>query len=451
MHEKMAEWPIKKLVISMSGPAVISMTVQGLYNVVDGFFLARLGQSVITAIAIVIPFFYIVFCIGIALGIGANSLISRRLGAKKIQEAGEVVEVTLLITCILGIIATIGGVVFSAEFMSIFTADSKVIVAGSEYISALSWFFIPILGAITTEKMIQATGEMKFPMYTSVLGGVINMILEPIFIFGLWGAPKMGIIGASVASGIGVLVTVVLNLYKLYVSEKTLNIHFSKKLSLKTAGSILSIGIPTFFMQALVSIAMMYMAYMLAKEQAAVAVLGIYSRINQFIVLPVVGVAQGTMPILGYSYGARNQKRFTHTFNVTWLSITTFMLVCLVLLEIFATPVLKVFNASPAMLEIGPRIFRIIALSFIFMGTAFTVNTAFFAIGKARQALFASVLRQLIGVVGAAFILIKFFGIYYIWWAYPIAEVLAFIYVAVTCAKIYKNEILKLSEVELRV
>ena len=161
MHEKMAEWPIKKLVISMSGPAVISMTVQGLYNVVDGFFLARLGQSVITAIAIVIPFFYIVFCIGIALGIGANSLISRRLGAKKIQEAGEVVEVTLLITCILGIIATIGGVVFSAEFMSIFTADSKVIVAGSEYISALSWFFIPILGAITTEKMIQATGEMK--------------------------------------------------------------------------------------------------------------------------------------------------------------------------------------------------------------------------------------------------------------------------------------------------
>ena len=228
-------------------------------------------------------------------------------------------------------------------------------------------------------------------------------------------------------------------------------IHFSKKLSLKTAGSILSIGIPTFFMQALVSIAMMYMAYMLAKEQAAVAVLGIYSRINQFIVLPVVGVAQGTMPILGYSYGARNQKRFTHTFNVTWLSITTFLLVCLVLLEIFATPVLKVFNASPAMLEIGPRIFRIIALSFIFMGTAFTVNTAFFAIGKARQALFASVLRQLIGVVGAAFILIKFFGIHYIWWAYPIAEVLAFIYVAVTCTKIYKNEILKLSEVELRV
>lgn len=197
MHEKMAEWPIKKLVISMSGPAVISMMVQGLYNVVDGFFLARLGQSVITAIAIAIPFFYIVFCIGIALGIGANSLISRRLGAKKIQEAGEVVEVTLLITCILGIIATIGGVVFSAEFMSIFTADSKVIAAGSEYISALSWFFIPILGAITTEKMIQATGEMKFPMYTSVLGGVINMILDPILIFGLWGAPKMGIIGAA--------------------------------------------------------------------------------------------------------------------------------------------------------------------------------------------------------------------------------------------------------------
>lgn len=451
MHEKMAEWPIKKLIISMSGPAVISMTVQGLYNVVDGFFLARLGQSVITAIAIAIPFFYIVFCIGIALGIGANSLISRRLGAKKIQEAGEVVEVTLLITCILGIIVTIGGVVFSAQFMSMFTADRQVIAAGSKYISALSWFFVPIFGAIATEKMIQATGEMKFPMYTSVLGGVINMVLDPILIFGLWGAPKMGIIGASLASGIGVLATVILNLYKLYLREKTLNIRFCRKLSFQTARSILGIGIPTFFMQALVSISMMYMAYMLAKEQASVAVLGIYSRINQFIVLPVVGVAQGTMPILGYSYGARNQKRFIHTFNVTWLSITAFLLTCFVFIEIFATPLLRVFNASSAMLAVGPRIFRIIALSLILMGIAFTVNTTFFAIGKARQALIASVLRQLIGVVGAAFILIKFFGIHYIWWAYPIAEVLAFIYVAVTCTKIYKNEISKLSEVELRV
>ncbi|MHB8063369.1 MAG: MATE family efflux transporter, partial [Ruminiclostridium sp.] len=317
--EKMGTMPIGRLLASMSVPAMMSMLVQSLYNVVDSFFVSKLGKEAFEAVSIAFPMQILVIAFAVGVGIGTNSLIARKLGEGKLDEATITARTGLFLAIVNAAIFVVIGLVFSGPFISMFSDNSKVISLGTTYLTIVTACSAGMFIEILCSKTLQATGNMTIPMISQLIGASINIILNPILIFGLFGFPKLGIAGSAIATITGQLtaMTYVITMFRV----KSHDIHLTLrglKVKKENVIDIYKVGAPTIVMNAIASVTTTSLnAILMSFSESAISILGIYFKLQSFVFMPVFGLTQGAMPIMGYNFGANKKKRFYHTFYLS--------------------------------------------------------------------------------------------------------------------------------------
>ncbi len=442
-ENKMGTEPVAKLIISMSLPTMFSMLIQSCYNIVDSIFVAQIGESALTAVSLAFPIQTLLIAVGVGTGVGINSLISRKLGQKKFDEANSVADHGLLLGLASWIIFAIFGLFFTKMFFTSFTSDPEVIAMGTSYTSIVTIFSFGMLIQICAEKILQATGNMTYPMISQLIGAIANLILDPILIFGLLGFPALGVAGAAIATVIGQILGMIFCLFILFTKNHEVKINLKNfKFKGYVIKDIYAVGFPSIIMQSISSVLVMGLnSILIGFSSAAVSVLGIYYKLQSFIFMPVFGLNQGTMPVLGYNYGARNKKRITSAIKVATIISVSIMAFGTLIFNIFPRQLLMAFNSSEEMLRVGIPALRIISLCFISAGVNIIISTAFQATGHGVKSLFISILRQLVIILPVAWIMARTFGVVAVWFAFPIAEIVAFFTSLIIFRYVYNKEI----------
>ena len=365
-QNKMGTVPVGKLLISMSLPAMFSMLIQALYNVVDSIYVAQIGENALTAVSLAFPIQNFLIAVSVGTCIGLNSLISRRLGERRDDEASLAATHGILIALVEWLGFCIFGLFFCRMFFQAFTSDPVVVQMGIDYTSVVTIFSFGCFVEITLEKTLQATGNMVYPMLFQLTGAISNIILDPIFIFGWFGLPAMGVKGAAIATVAGQILSMFFAIYIIIRKEHAVRVHFKGfHFSGRIVRDIFAVGFPSIIMQSIGSVMIMVLNNILIVfSQAAVAVLGVYFKLQSFIFMPVFGLGHGAMPIMGYNFGARNKKRLTHTLRLSAMISIGIMLVGLLLFQVGAKYLLMLFNASDDMMQIGVSALRTISLCF---------------------------------------------------------------------------------------
>lgn len=444
-HEnKMGTMPIRKLLMSMAWPAILSMTINAMYNVVDSIFVSRIGEEALTAVSLVNPIQMMIIAISVGSGVGINSLIARRLGAKNQEAADKAASTSIRIGLFNYLIFFVIGVFFAKPFISGYAEEGSFI-----FTSACQYLQIICIGSlflniqVVLEKVLQSTGNMVAPMICSLTGAVVNIILDPIMIFGLLGMPKMGVAGAAIATIIGQLCGMIVGVTIVLRGEHLVNIKIRGfKMDWKVVADIYKVGLPSIVMQSIASVMIIfYNMILVAYSTTAVAVLGIYFRIQSFVFMPVFGLNQGAMPIMGYNYGAKNRDRLMKTYKEAFKVAVIVMAAGTALFQAIPAQLLLIFDASDEMLRIGVPALRLISLCFIPAAFGIITGTLFQGTGHGVLSLYASVIRQLVGILPLAYILIRIGGVTLSWLAFPLAEILGLAYSAVMLRWLYKKEI----------
>ncbi len=443
-ENKMGIMPVNKLLVSMSLPMMISMLVQALYNIVDSIFVAQLSEDALTAVSLAFPMQSLMIAAATGLGVGINALLSRSLGQKNFDNANKAAVNGIFMELAACVIFVILGLTVTRPFYEIQAGKGEITEMGIEYLRIVTTLSVGIFVQITFERLLQATGKTICTMITQTTGAVINIIFDPIMIFGLCGFPKMGVAGAALATVLGQCVAaalaVIINLKKnheIHISFKGFRPHGV------TVKTILSVGIPSMIMQAIGSVMTFCMNKLLnGFSSTAVAVFGVYFKLNSFVFMPVFGLNNGMVPIISYNYGAAKKERITKTIKYSICYAVGMMLLGLAIIQIFPDKLLLLFNASDNMLEIGVVALRIICLSFIFAGASIVFSSVFQALGHGFISMFISMARQLFVLLPAAYLLSLMGNVNLIWWSFIIAEVAAISLSIVMYIRIY-NKIIK--------
>ncbi len=444
---KMDTMPIGRLVMSMSWPAMLSMVIQACYNVVDTYFVSMIGEKSLTAITLIFPIQMLMIAVSVGTGIGINSLIARRLGARRYADADRAASQGLKLSYINWLIFVVVGVFFARPFVAAFTEDADIIAQGAKYLLIVCVGCLFVMIQVSCEKILQATGNMVLPMLTNMIGAVTNIILDPVLIFGIGPFPRMGIAGAATATVIGQALAMTVVLYILMKKQRVLHIDRKVKFDRETLQDIYVVGGPSIIMQAIACILNIGMNAILAGfSETAIAVLGVYGRLQSFIFMPVFGINQGATPIMGYNYGARNRKRLMHSY---WFSMMIALIVMgagLLLFQLLPGVLLSFFSASARMLQMGIPAFK--AISWCFLPAAFGIISGglFGATGHGFISLFGSLIRQMFGILPLAYIFSRMGSLEMVWWAYPLAEILGTIYFIITVRHLYRTDILGLDD-----
>lgn len=427
-RNKMGSAPMTKLILSMSLPAMFSMLVQALYNIIDSMFVSHYSQDALTAVSLAFPIQMLIISVAVGTGIGINSLVSRRLGEKRNEEANQAANHGILLGIFSWVVFAVIGILFTRMFFTMFTDKPLLIDMGTKYTSIVTIFSVGIFVEIAIEKVFQATGNMMYSMVIQLVGAIINIILDPIMIFGLLGCPKMGISGAALATVTGQIFSMLLAIYLVFTKSKIIKISFKNfKLRFKIIKDIYAVGIPSMIMQAIGSVLNTCLnGILITFSNEAVAVLGIYYKLQSFVFMPVFGLTHGVMPIMGYNYGARNKKRLLSALKVGIIIATIIMTAGTILFWVIPDVLLKIFNANDEVLRVGVIALRSISLSFIPAALGIMMSTLFQAVGMGGKSLLVSVLRQLIIILPVSYLLSKI-GLDYFWLAFAIAEVFSFV------------------------
>lgn len=441
-ENKMGTAPLFKLIISMSIPTIFSMLVQALYNIVDSVYVSRIGEYALTAVSLAYPMQMVLISVAVGTGVGINSLVARKLGEKKNNEADSAATHGLLLSFLSGIVFIFIGIFFSEMFISLFTDDANILKGGTTYLKIVSVFSMGVFLSVAIEKITQATGKMIYAMIFQLIGAVFNIILDPIFIFGYFGIPKMGIAGAAIATVISQIASMLFSLYVIFFKKQDVKIVFKRfRPDFKIIKNIYAVGLPAIIMQCVGSVMVTCINGILSKfTETAVAVFGIYFKLQSFVFMPVFGLTQGIMPIMGYNYGAQNKQRLTKTIKIGTVIAVVIMFIGTIAFMIGAKELLMIFDASDEMIKIGIPALRIISLNFIMAALGIVFSTFFQAVGMGSQSLFISLLRQLVVLVPAAYLL-SFISLSAIWWAFPISETFSFVLSIVIFISIYKKRI----------
>lgn len=447
-QNKMGVMPIPKLLITMSLPMILSMLVQALYNVVDSIFVAKLNEAALTAVSLAFPVQNLMIAIAVGTGVGINALLSRYLGEHRFDSANDVARNGIFISIITGLIFTIVGVSGAGVFFRAQTSDPDIISYGTQYMQIVTFFAIAIFMQITGERLMQSTGKTFYNMITQGLGAIINIILDPILIFGLFGLPRLEVAGAAIATIIGQIVAVSLSLYLNCKKNTEINInmrHFRP--CGKTIKAIYEIGVPSIIMQSIGSFMTFGMNNILLMfSSTAAAVFGVYFKLQSFVFMPIFGLNNGLIPIIAYNYGAKEPKRITHVIRLSIYIATGIMLVGFVLFQTIPATFMAMFDASDHMMEIGVPALRIISLSFLFAGYSIICSSVYQALGNGVYSLIVSAARQLFIILPAAYIFGKLFGLQIVWWAFPLAEIISVILCTILLRKIYLHTVKPLME-----
>ncbi len=447
-HNKMGVMPVNRLLITMSIPMMISMLVQALYNIVDSIFVAQINENALTAVSLAFPIQNLMIAVGTGTGVGINALLSKSLGEQNHEKASKTANNGVFLGLMSCVIFLIFGLFGTKFFYSTQTDIGQIVEYGQQYVSICCVFSVGLFGQLTFERLLQSTGKTIYTMFTQSLGAIINIILDPILIFGLLGFPKMGVAGAAVATVTGQTVAALLALY--FNLKKNHEITLSAK-TFKPDGAIIkaiySVGVPSMIMIAIGSI----MTYginriLLTFTATATAVFGIYFKLQSFVFMPVFGLNNGMVPILAYNYGARNTQRMTKTIKLSVIYAVSIMALGFMVFQIFPHELLTWFNASENMLSIGVPALRIISISFLFAGYCILVTSVFQALGNGLKSLIVSVLRQLVVLLPAAYLLSLTGFVNAVWWAFPIAEIASVISCTVFLKRIYDEKIRPIDE-----
>ncbi|QEN08187.1 MATE family efflux transporter [Oceanispirochaeta crateris] len=419
---------VKKLIIKMSFPAIISMIVQALYNIIDSIFVARISEKALTALSLAFPIQLTLISIFVGLGVGLNSYISRKLGERNRDVAINTAEHGFFIGILLWLLFAFSSAFVPEMFFKLFTQDQEVIFYAVQYTKIIMIFSFGSIIAEVCMNILRATGDMISSMKIQLLGAITNIILDPILIFGFLFIPELGVKGAAIATALGQIISMFYALILVLGNQKfKLNIkkfHYSKLITIE----ILKVGIPVTFMQFLGSIMLSGINLILALfSGTAIAVFGVYYKLQSFIFMPVFGLTQGLMPILGFNYGAKKQERVMDTLKYGSIYAGIIMLLGTAIFQIFPRQLLILFNSSSEMERLGVGCLRIISSGFLFAGIVTVLSTYFQALGSAPVSLIVSLARQIIILLPVAYILSLFWGITGVWIAFPIAEITSFI------------------------
>ena len=427
---------------------MVSMLVQALYNIVDSMFVAQLGEDALTAVSLVYPVQLLMIAVSSGTGVGINALLSRCLGEKNFNGANLAARNGIFLGLISSVIFALIGIFGSGIFFRLQTDNPTIIKYGTQYMTIICVLSVGIFMQITFERLLQSTGKTIYNMITQGTGAIINIVMDPILIFGYFGFPRMEVVGAAVATVFGQLVAVLLsfifNLKKNH--EISLNMKGFRPHA-KTIALIYEVGIPSIIMQAIGSVMTFGMnKILLMFSSTAAAVFGIYFKLQSFIFMPVFGLNNGMIPIIAYNYGARNKRRITHTLKLSILIAVCIMIVGLLLFQTMTGFFLKtLFDASDHMLAIGVPALRIISISFLLAGYNIIVSSLFQALGNGVYSLVVSAARQLVVILPVAYILAVCFGLSMVWWAIPIAEVVSFLLCTILLKRIYATRLKALS------
>lgn len=435
--------PVPGLIIKMSLPMMVSMLVLATYNVVDSIFVSRISENALTAVSLVFPFQMLINSVAIGTAAGANSLIARRLGAQDQQGADNAATNAMFLSVVSGLFFMVFFSLLTPTLVNIFKPDAEI---ANYAVTYLYWVGVPAIFAciqVMEEKILQATGNTVHSMLIQLVGAIFNLIFDPILIFGMFGFPKLGVAGAAIATVSGQLVGLIFGAFIILNKKCLVKINFKGfRPCGETIKAIYSVGVPSIFMQMVGSVMTVGLnKILIAFTSTAVSVFGAYFKLQSFIFMPVFGLNSGTMPIIGYNYGARSRKRVMEALKYGCIYAFSIMIIGLLLFQFGAPFMLKLFDASPTMLEIGVPALRTISTCFPMAALGIMFSSLFQAIGNGRLSFFMSALRQLIVLLPAAFILSRLFGLSAVWLAFPIAEIAALLFASVMLVKVYHSHI----------
>ena len=426
-ENKMGTMAVGPLLLSMALPMMASMMVQALYNIVDSIFVAKLSEDALTAVSLAFPMQNLMIAVASGIGVGMNALLSRKLGEGKPEEANNVAKNGIMLYIIAYLIFLCIGIFGVNLFISAQTDIASIIDYGNQYLRIICMVSAGCFMQFAFERLLQSTGKTFYAMITQGSGAIINIILDPIMIFGLFGFPKLGIAGAAVATVIGQVCAGFLALT--FNVKKNHEIHLTIKgfqPSLTLVRQILFIGIPSILMVAISSIMTFGMnKILIAFTSTAVAVFGAYYKLQSFVFMPIFGLNNGMVPIIAYNYGARKKERILKTIKLSILTAVSIMLVGLIIFQTIPRVLLGLFSASEQMMQIGVPALRIICISFLFAGYCVITSSIFQAFGNGLWSLIISFMRQLVVLLPLAYLMSKTGNITLVWLSYPVAELMS--------------------------
>ena len=428
-ENKMGVMPVNRLLITMSLPIMISMLVQALYNIVDSIFVAQLNENALTAVSLAFPVQNLMIAVSTGTGVGVNALLSRSLGAKNYERVNRIAVTGIILALASFLVFAALGLTLSETFFRIQTDDPEIIAYGTDYLLVVTGLSFGLFGQIIGERLLQATGRTFYTMITQGLGAIINIILDPIMIFGLLGFPAMGTRGAALATVFGQIIAAILGFYFNHKVNHEIHISFKQyRPTWSLVGKIYAIGIPSILMSSVGSVMTFCMnKILIAFTSTATAVFGVYYKLQSFIFMPVFGLNNGMVPIISYNYGAQKKDRIHQTIKLGVIYATILMVVGFLIFELCPDLLMRMFNASDTMLAMGRTALRVIALHFIIAGFDIVASTVFQALGRSIYSLIVSLARQLLVLVPVAYFLSLTGNLTPIWFAFPIAEVVSLI------------------------
>ena len=451
-ENKMGVMPVKRLVLSMSLPMMISMLVQALYNVVDSYFVAKVSENALAAVGMAFPFQNLMIAVSVGTSVGVNALLSRSLGAKDYDTANRTAENGVLLAVLSTILFSVVGVAFARPFFLAQTSDPDSGNQGVAYLSICAGFSFGLFLEVMFERLLQSTGRTFYTMITQGVGAVINIVMDPVLIFGIGPFPEMGVAGAAAATVMGQIVAAVLAL----IFNITSNPEIQPKLKgFRPRGSIIgriySVGVPTIVLNSISSVMTFGMNLILGaiSTSTAVAVFNVYFKLQSFVFMPVFGLNNGMVPIVSYNFGARKRGRLIEAVRFSAVLAVGIMLAGLVVVQLFAAPILGLFEASQDMLDIGVPALRIISLCFVFAGFNIVCSSTFQALGNGVLSMIMSIGRQLVVLLPAAYLLSLTGRVTAVWWAFPIAEVASLILCLIFLRMIFRNVLQTMGDADI--
>ena len=426
-ENKMGVMPVNKLLLSMSLPIMISMLVQALYNIVDSIFVAKISENALTAVSLAFPIQSLMIATATGTGVGVNAILSKSLGEKNFEKANRTAVNGVFLAVMSYILFVIIGLTVTMPFYRSQTSDAEILAYGKQYLTIVCVASIGLFAQIIFERLLQSTGKSIYTMITQGTGAIINIILDPILIFGLLGFPAMGVTGAAVATVAGQIVGGIMGVV---INEK---VNHEIKLiwkgfrpSLQMIGAIYRVGVPSIIMQAIGSLMTYGMNLILISfTSTATAVFGVYFKLQSFIFMPIFGLNNGMIPIVAYNYGAGKKERLIKTVKLSVAYAMAVMVIGFLIFQTLPQVLLQWFNASDRMMEIGVPALRIISISFLLAGFCIICGSVFQALGNGVYSMVVSIARQLVVLLPVAFLLSKLGNVNYVWWAFPIAELMS--------------------------
>lgn len=426
-ENKMGVMPVNQLLLSMSFPMMISMLVQALYNIVDSIFVSRINENALTAVSLAFPLQSLMIALGTGTGVGINALLSKSLGEKNFKKADKVAVNGVFLAAVSYVVFLLIGLTAVKPFYASQTADSQILEYGCQYLTVVCCFSFGMYGQFIFERLLQSTGKTVYTMITQTTGAVINIILDPILIFGYFGMPRLGVTGAAAATVIGQIIAAIMAFIINQKKNSEISLAFKGFRPDKSIiGQIYAVGIPSIIMQAIGSVMTYGMnRILMVFTSTAAAVFGVYFKLQSFIFMPIFGLNNGMVPIIAYNYGAGKKDRLVKTVKLSIIYAEVIMLTGALIFQVFPVQLFSLFEASETMLTIGIPALRTISISFLFAGFCIICGSVFQALGNGVYSMTVSIARQLLVLLPVAYLLSRLGNVNYVWMAFPIAEVVS--------------------------